>query len=488
LSFIFRGFLIHRISAMHRHGQCHPAMPGERKDAMTLTIPRLLFAITVLLCAAATTAIAADAQRPPNIVFILTDDLGYTDLSCYGAPQIRTPNVDRMAAEGVRFTDFYATACVCTPTRASLMTGCYPKRVGLHVGVLNTKSAKGLNPDEVTIAKLLRGRGYATMCIGKWHLGESPQTLPTNHGFDAYFGMAGPNHGASDLYRDAAVIEQKGKIDLTQLTQRYTKEAIEFIRKSKDKPFFLYLAHGAPHVPLYASAAFKGKSAGGLYGDMIEEIDAGVGEVLGAIKELGLDGQTLVVFTSDNGQYGIAAPPLHGGKGSTWEAGLRVPCIVRWPGVVPAGGIVRDMTIMFDWMPTLAQLGGATLPAGRKIDAVDIWPLVLGRAGTRPPHDHFVYYSREGLASAVRAGRWKLHVIAPVEKWAGKLPRKETLLDTRPTTPPPWLYDLEADPGETHDVAAEHPDLVKRLRESLEATDAMLTREARPVFDPSPGR
>ncbi len=449
-------------------------------------LSRMMPAILAIVSMLAASARAIEPQRPPNIVFILADDLGYADVSCYGAAKIKTPHIDRLAAEGARFTDFYATNGVCTPTRASLMTGCYPKRVGLHMGVLNPKSAKGLNPEEVTIAKLLRGRGYATACIGKWHLGESPQTLPTNHGFDLYFGMAGPNHGGSDLYRDGKVIEEKGKIDLSQLTQRYTKEAVEFIRRSKDKPFFLYLAHGAPHIPLYASPAFKGKSAGGLYGDMIEELDAGVGEVLAAIKDQGIDDRTLVIFTSDNGQSGIAAPPLHGGKGSTWEGGHRVPCIVRWPAIVPAGRVVHEMAIMFDWMPTLAGLGGAALPADRKIDASDIWPLVLGREGAKTPHDHFVYYSREGRASAIRAGQWKLHVVAPVEKWAGKLPRDLALMDTKPATPPPWLYDLSADPGETHDVAADHPDIVKRLREQLESTDAMLTREARPIFAPAP--
>jgi arylsulfatase A len=421
------------------------------------------------------------ASGKPNIIFILTDDLGYTDLSCYGAPQIKTPYLDRMATEGMRFTDFYAAAPVCTPTRAALMTGCYPKRVGLHKGVLKPRSESGLHPDEVTIAELLRGQGYATACVGKWHLGESLQTLPTSQGFDSYFGMAGPNHGASDLYRGTKVIEEKGKIEISELTQRYTTEAIEFIKKSKDKPFFLYLAHGAPHIPLYASKDFRGKSAGGLYGDMIEEVDWSVGQVLQLLKDLKLDEKTLVIFTSDNGQNGIAARPLHGGKGSTWEGGLRVPCIVRWPEKVPAGTVCREMAITFDWMPTLATLAGAEPPADRKIDGKDIWPIVCG--GAKSPHDHFVYYGREGFASAIRCGKWKLHVIPPVEKWAGKLP-PEALLDKKPTEAPPWLYDLEVDISETQNVAMAHPDVVKRLKEMLERTDDMLTREARPIFTP----
>jgi arylsulfatase A len=426
----------------------------------------------------------AKTNRPPNLIFILTDDLGYADLSCYGAAKIKTPNIDRLAAEGVKFTDFYAAAPVCTPTRAALLTGCYPKRVGLHKGVLNNHSTTGLHPDEVTIAELLRAQGYATACIGKWHLGETPETLPTNQGFDSYFGMAGPNHGLSDLYRDTQVIEKKGEIDLDQLTQRYTTTAIEFIHKSKDKPFFLYLPHSAPHTPLYASPKFREKSAAGLYGDMIEEVDWSVGQVMATLRELKLENDTLVVFTSDNGQAGCAAPPLHGAKGGTWEAGLRVPCLVRWPGHVPAGTTCRELAVIYDWLPTLAPLVGAKLPE-RKIDGKNIWPLVTSPAKT--PHECFVYYSRgtgkiEAKASAIRSGKWKLHVEPPEENWAGKLP-PEALLATKPTEPPPWLYDLETDIGETHNVAAEHPEIVAWLRKLLEDTDTMLTREARPVFE-----
>ena len=240
-------------------------------------------------------------------------------------------------------------------------------------------------------------------------------------------------------------------------------------------------------MPLYASKDFRGKSAAGLYGDMIEEVDWSVGQVLAALKELRLDDRTLVVFTSDNGQSGIAARPLHGGKGSTWEAGLRVPCIVRWPRRVPAGATCRELAVMFDWMPTLAHLAGARPPADRKIDGKDIWPLVTGQAGAKTPHECFIYYSREAKASAIRAGKWKLHVVPPVERWAGKLP-PEALLDKKPAEDPPWLYDLGADIGETKNIAREHPEVVERLRKLLEEMDAMLTREARPIFAPPASR
>lgn len=418
----------------------------------------------------------------PNIVFILVDDLGYADLGCYGNSVIQTPALDGLAKEGVRFTNFYAAAGVCTPTRAALLTGCYPKRVGMHKAVLPPRSQNGLHPDEVTIAELLKGKGYATACVGKWHLGESPQTLPTGQGFDSYFGMAGPNHGASDLYRDGKVIEEKGKIDLSQLTQRYAKEAVAFIRANKEKPFFLYLAHGAVHIPHYASEGFKGKSAAGLYGDMVQELDWSVGEVLRVLKELGLEKNTIIVFTSDNGQHGVAAPPLHGGKGSTWEAGQRVPCIVRWPGQAPAGTVSGEMAVIFDFYPTFAGIAGAKLPQDRPIDGKDILALIQSPQTAKSPHESFVYYSRESFASAIRMGKWKLHVVAPVERWAGKLPVKETLLDTKPKEALPWLYDLESDVGETRNVAGEHPQVVEKLKKALEETDRVLTEGMRAQF------
>lgn len=442
-----------------------------------MTVRRL----AIFLFAAALALIpSARAAEKPNIVFILTDDLGYADLGCYGATKIKTPHLDRLAAEGARFTSFYAAATVCTPTRAALMTGCYPKRVGLHVGVISPRSGKGLHPEETTIAEVLRERGYATGCVGKWHLGEEPEFLPTRQGFDFYFGMPGPNHGISDLFRGEEMIARNAEVDQSELTQRYAEEAVNFIRAHRERPFFLYFAHPAPHIPLYASEKFRGKSAAGLYGDMIEETDWSVGRVLETLRELGLEKNTLVAFTADNGQSGVAAPPLHGGKGSTWEAGQRVPCIARLPGRIPAGSVRAELCATFDWTPTLAALAGTQMPAERKSDGRDLWPILEARAAAAAPRETFAYYSREGLPSAIRDARWKLHAVAPVERWAGKLP-PEALLATRPKDSLPWLYDLEADIGETRNVAAQNPEIVARLKVALEELDATLSREERPI-------
>jgi arylsulfatase A len=435
----------------------------------------------LLILSLASSCLASLAAAKPNIIFILADDLGYADLSCYGADKIKTPQLDRLALGGMKFTDFYATGCVCSPTRGSLMTGCYPKRIGLHIGVLQQGGGKGLHPAETTIAEVLRGRGYATACVGKWHLGDSPEVLPTSQGFDSYFGMIGENHGMSDLYRDSMLIEKNRDVDKNQLTKRYTEEAVKFIRASKDRPFFLYFAHSAIHVPLFASAEFRGKSAAGLYGDMTGELDWSVGRVLDALKELNLEQNTLVVFTSDNGQAGVAAPPLHGGKGSTWEAGHRVPCIARLPGRIPADSTTAEMSVMFDWAPTMAACADGSFPNERPIDGSNLWPVLEAKPQTTPLHPSFVYYSREGLPSAIRLGNWKLHLVAPVMKWAGMLP-PPALLDKLPQEPLPWLFDLASDVGETRNIAAQHPEVLAKLRAALEQTDATLAREARPIF------
>ena len=421
---------------------------------------------------------------PPNVVLILADDLGYGDLGVYGAKDIRTPHLDRLAAEGMRFTDFYAES-VCTPARAALMTGAYPKRVSLHVAVLPPATKSGLHPDEITVAEMLRGRGYATACIGKWHLGLEPAVLPTAQGFDLYFGMPGPNHGASDLYRGTELIAKNADVPRDQLTQRYTEEAIRFIRDAHDRPFFLYLAHSAVHIPRFASENFRGKSAAGLYGDMTEELDWSCGEVLRTLRELKLDGRTLVIFTSDNGPAGRAAPPLHGGKGSTWEAGLRVPFIARWPGVIPAGAVCRELATLRDIFPTLAPLVGAALPADRRYDGHDLSPLLRGQPGAKSLTDRLYYYARSGQLSAVREGDWKLHLVAPDERWWGKI-AAGGLIETKPATPPPWLYHLGTDIGETRNVAAAHPELVARLQQAARAFDAELEARRRPAYQAEP--
>jgi len=421
----------------------------------------------------------AAGQRPPNFIFLLADDLGYADLGCYGSDKIATPNLDRMAAEGIRFNDFYTGEPVCTPTRAALMTGCYPKRVGLHRHVLFPTSKTGLNPSEITVARVLKDQGYATMCIGKWHLGHHPEFLPTRHGFDAYYGIPYSNDMPTPtpdggkgvvLLRDEKVIEHP--TDQATLTERYTAEAVKFIKANEDRPFFLYLPHTFPHVPLHVSERFKGKSKGGLYGDVVECIDWSCGEILAAIQQAGIDEQTLVIFTSDNGPAGHPAPPLRGGKGSTWEGGMRVPFIARWPGKVPAGAACAEQASVMDILPTFAALAGARLPTDRAIDGKDIWPLVSGRSGARSPHEAFFYYSAYGDLSAVRSGQWKLHIKAPASRASAK--EKEA-------APLPALYDLSVDVGEQTNVAADHPDIVEQLTKMAAEFDAQLTKDARPV-------
>jgi len=423
-------------------------------------------------------AAAVAPRRLPNFVIILADDQGYADLGVYGSKDLRTPNLDRMAAEGVRFTSFYA-APVCTPSRAQIMTGCHPMRLGLGERVLFPYSTIGLNPDEVTLPEILKTRGYATACIGKWHLGHQAKFLPGRHGFDYHFGTPYSNDMNGNQYknpefkapplpllRNGELIEQNP--DQNQLTQRYTNEAIEFVRRNRTRPFFLYLAHNMPHLPLAASANFRGKSRRALYGDAIEEIDWSAGEVLGVLRELGLDRDTLVFYTSDNGPARQALPDngsagaLRGRKNSTWEGGMRVPAIARWPGRIPAGRVCREMASNMDLLPTLARLAGGAPPKDRKIDGVDIWPLLEGTA-KGPVRDSLVFYLNQRL-QAVRVGKWKLHV--------DRQDVKEPL---------PLLYDLDADEGEKTSVAAQHPEVIERLMKLVEATRRDLGDQAKGV-------
>ena len=348
-----------------------------------------------------------EKPRPPSFVFILADDLGYGDVGCFGASGIRTPNLDRMAEAGTRFTTFYA-APVCTPCRAALMTGCYATRVGLGHRVLFPYSTTGIGADEVTLPQVLKTRGYATAIVGKWHLGHHPQFLPRRHGFDFHFGTPYSNDMNGQQYknpefkapplpllRNEEVIEQNP--DQRLLTRRYTGEVIRLLRENRGRPFFIYLAHNMPHLPVAASDDFRDKSKRGLYGDAVEEIDWSAGRILETLKELGLEENTLVVFTSDNGPAQPARPdngsagPLRGRKNSTWEGGMRVPMIARWPGKVPAGRVTDGMASVMDILPTFAHLAGASLPASRKIDGVDVWPLFSGQRTAAPPRDRLYY-------------------------------------------------------------------------------------------------
>ncbi len=447
-------------------------------------IPRTVYLIPWLAPALLTLAFGmaaagpepTPARRPPNVVIVLADDQGYADVGCYGARGFETPHLDRMAREGIRFTDFYVAQAVCSASRAALLTGCYPNRVGI-LGALGPASRLGISDREKTIAEVLKTRGYATAIYGKWHLGYQARFLPTRHGFDDYFGLPysndmWPRHPTA-RFPDLPLIQGEKIIaanpDQTQLTTWYTEHAVKFIEKNKDRPFFLYVPHNMPHVPLHVSDKFKGKSKLGLYGDVIEELDWSVGQILAALKQQGLDEQTLVIFTSDNGpwlSYGNhagSAAPLREGKGTTWDGGQREPCIMRWPGKIPPGIVCHEPAMTIDVLPTVARLAGAELPP-HKIDGLDIWPLISGKPGAKNPHDAYFFYWDRNL-QAVRSGQWKLHYPHGYRTLAGKSggsdgrPAPYTEAETNLA-----LYDLEKDPGETNNVAGQHPETVARLK------------------------
>jgi arylsulfatase A len=450
----------------------------------------------LLLCCATAVLSAANAAQP-NFVLINIDDLGYSDIAPFGSNN-RTPNLDRMAAEGRKLLSHYA-APVCSPSRAALMTGSYPKRALPIPHVLFPAGAVGLNPAERTIAEVLHDAGYATACVGKWHLGDQPPFLPRRQGFDQYFGLpysndmgpaedgtksdfgaplpqpktaakkkAAPNQVADEetgirgnqpplaLLENDTVIARVRAADQLTLTRRYTERAVAFIRECKERRFFLYLAHSAVHFPRYPSEDYRGRSPNGLLGDWVQEVDASVGKVLDTLRELKLDQTTLVLFVSDNGgplNQGATNRPLRGGKGSTLEGGVRVAAMAWWPGKIPAGTTTSAMTCMMDVLPTFARLANAPVPTDRKIDGVDVWPVLSG-SPTRPPRDSFLYY--RGLTlEAVRSGPWKLH-----------LARNE-------------LYHVVEDLGESTNVAAKHADVVRQLRALADATESDLGRDGK---------
>lgn len=416
---------------------------------------------------------AAPAQRPPNVVVVFTDDQGYGDLSCYGHPTIHTPHIDALAAGGARLTQFYVASPVCSPSRAALLTGCYPKRVSMHEHVVFPAYDYGLHTDEVTIADLLRGRDYATGCFGKWHLGHRPGLMPLDQGFDTFSGvpysndMAQVHRKPENKYRfrlpwieDNAVVEWEPNQRL--LTRRATAAALRFIEKSRNQPFFCYVPHSMPHVPLYASDRFAGHSPRGLYGDVIEEIDWSVGEIVATLDRLGLREQTLIVFTTDNGPWlpyelqGGSAGLLRGGKGSNWEGGQRVPCIANWPGTIPAGTVCRELATTMDLLPTIAKLAGADTSQLPPVDGHDIGALLRAEAGAKSPTAHFVYYTSNGKLAGVRRGAWKL------------------LLEG-------GLFHVEHDVSEQWDRSKQQPDLVTELTALAQAADAEITAAMRPV-------
>jgi arylsulfatase A-like enzyme len=461
--------------------------------AMNRTITAVKTA--ALLCAILASVPVRAAERP-NLVLIFVDDLGYGDIGCYGAKKIRTPNIDRLAREGMRFTDFYVSQPVCSASRASLLTGAYANRVSLE-GALNPTSTIGIHDNEHLLSQMLKQNGYATALFGKWHLGHQPRFNPLRHGFDEYFGIPYPNdsskyHPTIRTYPPLPLLEGERVVaeepDQSQFTRSFTERSLRFIERNKDRSFLLYLAHVMPHVPIFASERFRGKSAGGLYGDVVEELDWSVGEVMAALKRHGLDERTLVIFTSDNGpflSYGNhagSAGPLRGGKLTTFEGGVRVPGLMRWPGRIPAGRVSREVATAMDIMPTLAALVGAKLP--NRIDGHDILPLLEGKPGAKSPYDAFYYYAGTEL-QALRSGDWKLHLphrYLEVDGEPGRDGKPANFANIKPDSPEKFgldgiasrhgyrvetiglaLYNLKDDIGEKRDVAKEHPDVVRRL-------------------------
>ena len=430
--------------------------------------------LIVLLASALTlsgqTKVHSTTQTKPNIIIIFYDDFGYGDIGCYGSEKNRTPNLDLMAQEGIRFTDFYVTSGVCTPSRSSLMTGCYPRRVDLHVNakpkgsvgrqVLFPVAKKGLNPNEITIAEILKSKGYATACIGKWHLGDQNEFLPTKQGFDYYFGIPYSNDMNRDfcplpLMKNEEVIE--APVDQNTLTKRYTEEAIKFIEINKNDPFFIYLPHAMTHNPVHASDGFRGKSANGIYGDAVEELDWSTGEILKALKENGVDSSTWVILTSDNGaaeRFGGSNLPLSGWKGSTMEGGMRVPCIMRWPGVIPAGKVSEEMVTTMEILPTIAKMISYSLPKDVIIDGKNMYELMVNPK-TKSPREVFYYYQLEQL-QAVRSGDWKL--LLPLDSMYTNIH-----LGTFGKGREMQLINLKNDIKEERDVSDKHPEVVARL-------------------------
>jgi len=450
-----------------------------------------VYAITALMLPVCLST--SGQQDQPSFILIVADDLGYGDLGCYGHPTIMTPNLDRMADEGMRFTQFYVGAAVCSPSRAALLTGRYGFRTGVYgtddplgnTGVVFLQnSAGGLPPSEITMAEVLKEKGYATGIIGKWHLGHMPEYLPFNQGFDYWFGIdhhqngpeklpsvdtVSPAQGTGtttqtskpwcSLYRNDTVIEEYP--DMRFFTQRFTAEALTFVEKNRNRPFFLYFASNNPHVPLYASHDFEGKSKRGTYGDVVEEIDWSVGKILSKLRELRLEHKTMVVFMSDNGpwltrlQNGGSAGLLRDGKNSAWEGGMRVPFIAWWPGTIPENTVSASLATAMDLLPTFCRLAGADIPDGRMLDGTDISPLLFNTC--EMVRDKVFYYINDKLY-AIRKGPWKAHFITH-PSYSDELPVMHD---------PPLLYQLEIDPSEKYDVSVRHPAVVEEFKRLFE--------------------
>ena len=441
----------------------------------------------------------------PNFVIIFTDDQGYGDLSCFGSKTIKTPNIDRIAKEGRKFTSFMVASPVCTPSRAALLTGCYPKRVGMHQHVLFPASTKGLNAKEHTIADHLKGQGYATACFGKWHLGHHKDTLPTANGFDTYFGIPysndmnhpdnkGKPRGGwqgmdilwadpestltkwkTPLYEDEKIVELP--VDQRTITRRCTQKSIDFIKANKDKPFFIYLPHSMPHIPLYVPDEVRDPDPKRAYINTIEHIDAEVGRLLKTLDDLKLVDNTYVIYTTDNGpwlpfrHHGGSAGPLRDGKGTTFEGGQRVPCVMRGPGI-PASSVCDELTGTIDLLPTIAAITGKPLANERKIDGMDVSALWKGTK-EKSPRKEFIYYTSRGDLEGLRSGKWKLLFKKP------RANRRANANQQKNRAPQVFLFDLKADVGEQNNLVEAKPAMVKKLKARMEALDAEITQNAR---------
>ena len=462
------------------------------------SLPFLSFVAAIVLA-----CLPAHASNP-NFIIIFTDDQGYGDLSCFGSKTIKTPHIDRLASEGRKFTSFMVASPVCTPSRAALLTACYPKRVGMHQHVLFPSSRKGLHPGEHTIADHLKAQGYATACFGKWHLGHQPEVLPTSNGFDTYYGIPYSNdmnhpdnkgkprggwQGMDILWNDPESTLTKWKtplfedekivelpVDQRTITRRCTQKAIDFVTANKEKPFFVYLPHSMPHIPLYVPDDVRDPDPKNAYINTIEHIDTEVGRLLDALDELKLTSKTYVIYTTDNGpwlpfkHHGGSAGPLREGKGTTFEGGQRVPCLIRGPGI-PAGTVCSELAGTIDILPTIAALTGKPLPAGKKVDGLDVSSLWMGKT-KESPRKEFLHYTSRGDLQGIRQGSWKLLV-------KNQRGRRNQNRNAPTNSGQVLLFDLSKDLGEQNNLADQHPDLVKKLRQRMEALDKEITANAR---------
>ncbi|MEX0686659.1 MAG: sulfatase [Balneolales bacterium] len=402
----------------------------------------------------------APSEVTPNIILVFTDDLGYGDIGINGATLISTPNIDRMASEGAQLTHAFSSANICTPSRAGLLTGRYPIRSGLADGVIHPHNKHGLTEDEVTLPEILKEQDYKTAIIGKWHLGHTESHLPDKHGFDYYYGL----HYSNDmkplaLYRNKEIIEEP--VDQTTLTERYTQEAVQFIEKNQDEPFFIYMAHSMPHTPLFVSENFERQSNAGLYGDVIQTLDWSMGEIFNTLEKLDLDEETLVIFTSDNGPWheGSAGNLRERKGGASWEGGFRVPLLARWPGHIPEGVTSNAITMNFDLYPTLAKLAGGTVPKDRAIDGKDIWSLFQG--DKKSPHEYLYFFNNEEI-TAVRSQRWKFVIQSYYRTMLKSYDGESHYYH------PGLLFDLELDPAERFSFTRDNPEIVDQMIEWLE--------------------